>query len=115
MATPLRVLFCMGLNQNFFDLPLAQTTGVGSGFAEFVAGLEGLDGVTVLGIVEDDQHMVRPSIGWPWTGYILADVPDQPTVASACKLLRTIQVGEHTLARYMAIEARIGRPVNVSV
>ena len=113
MATPLRVLFCIGRNQNFYDLPQGRIPEVGAGFAAFVAGLGGLDGVTVLGTLEDNQHMVGPSNSWPWTGYILADVADQPTVASACKLVETVQVGEHGLWRYATIEARIGQPIDV--
>lgn len=113
MATPLRVLFCIGLNQNFFDLPLGQTAEVWSGFGAFLARLGGLDGVTVLGTLDDDQHMVGPSGSWPWTAYILADVADQPTVAAACDILRTVHIGEHGLWRYAKIEARIGRPAEV--
>jgi hypothetical protein len=59
--------------------------------------------------IDDDQTMVGTSPnGWPWTFYILAEVPDRETVA-ACNLFRTIEVGEHRLWRYMRVEARIGR------
>jgi hypothetical protein len=113
MASPLRVLFCVGINQNFFDLPVAETGTVWAGVAQFVTELNGLAGVSVLGTLDDDQHMVGPAIGWPWTAYILADVVDQPTVAAACSLLRTVQVGDHALWRYAKIEARIGRPAEM--
>jgi hypothetical protein len=65
--------------------------------------------VTVLGTLDDDETMVGTSPnGWPWTFYILADVPDRATVVAACNLFRTI-LGEHRLWKYMRVEARIGR------
>ena len=33
-------------------------------------------GLTVLGTMDDDELMVGPSYGFPWTAYILADAPD---------------------------------------
>ena len=108
---PLRVLFCIGVNQNFFDLPTGQAGPVWEGFTSMLTQLGGMPGVRVLGTIDDDRHMVGPSHSWPWTCYILADVIDQPTVAAVCNLFRTVQVGEHSLWRYMRIEARIGRPL----
>ncbi|WP_413104958.1 hypothetical protein [Streptomyces sp. Inha503] len=108
---PLRVLFCIGVNQSFFDLPTGRSKIVWDGFTSMLGQLYELPGVTVLGTVDDDQHMVGPSASWPWTCYVLADVADQPTVAAACDLFRTVQVGEHGLWRYMKIEARVGRPL----
>ncbi|MCX5240292.1 hypothetical protein OG824_34295 [Streptomyces prunicolor] len=108
---PLRVLFCIGVNQNFFDLPTGQGKAVWDGFTTMLSQLWELPGVSVLGTMDDDQHMVGPSDSWPWTSYVLADVVDQPTVAAACNLFRTVQVGEHGLWRYMKIEARVGRPL----
>ncbi|MET7852230.1 hypothetical protein AB0D78_30295 [Streptomyces avermitilis] len=108
---PLRVLFCIGVNQNFFDLPTGQGKAVWDGFTTMLSQLWELPGVSVLGTIDDDQHMVGPSDSWPWTSYVLADVTDQPTVAAACNLFRTVQVGEHGLWRYMKIEARVGRPL----
>ncbi|WP_033292454.1 hypothetical protein [Amycolatopsis jejuensis] len=112
-ATPLRVLFCIGINQNFFDLPLDQSGQVWAGFGQFMSELGGLDGVTVIGSLDDDVHQVGPSGSWPWTAYLLADVADQPTVGAACNLLRTVRVGEHALWKYARIEARIGRSAEV--
>ncbi|MFE2719910.1 hypothetical protein ACFXKI_50645 [Streptomyces mirabilis] len=109
--SPLRVLFCIGVNQNFFDLPTGQGKSVWDGFMSMLTQLRELPGVAVLGTIDDDQHLVGPSGSWPWTCYVLADVVDHPTVAAACNLLRTVQVAEHALWRYMKIEARIGRPL----
>ncbi|ASR35966.1 hypothetical protein BAY61_14225 [Prauserella marina] len=110
-ATPLRVLFCIGINQNFFDLPTERIGDVLTAFTEMTNALAALPGVRVLGTMDDDQHMVGPSAQWPWTCYILAEVADQPTVAAACGLFRSTPVGEHALWRYAKIEARIGRPL----
>lgn len=113
MSEPLRVLFCMGINQNFFDLPTGMGGLVWKGFVTLMTQMEDMDGVQVIGNMDDDSHMVGPSTGWPWTCYVLADVVDQPAVKAVCNLLRTIEVGEHTLWRYVAIEARIGRALTV--
>ncbi|MDT8913321.1 hypothetical protein [Amycolatopsis sp. PS_44_ISF1] len=112
-AAPLRVLFCIGVNQNFFDLPAGGTGAVWQSFSAMLGELAALDGVTVLGTIDDDQHMVGPSAAWPWTCYVLADVAGQPTVAEACNLLRTTPVGEHALWRYLRIEARMGRELTI--
>ena len=103
-APPLRVLFCIGINQNFFDLPKSGIGAVWTAFSGMMAEM-----VSVIGNMDDDSHMVGPSEGWPWTCYILADVDTQETVKAACNLFRTTTVGEHALWRYAKIEARIGR------
>lgn len=109
-AKPLRVLFCGAVLQNFFDLPAAQIGEVWAATGAMLKGIRDLPGVTVLGTLDDDETMVGTSPnGWPWTFYILADVPDRATVVSACNLFRTIPVGEHRLWKYMRVEARIGR------
>ena len=110
---PLRVLFCIGINQNFFDLPEGGvTTGdVWTSFVGLMDGIKGLAGVDFIGDMDDDTHMVGPSDGWPWTCYLLCDVDTQATVKEACNLLRTLQVGDSDwkLWKYVKIEARIGR------
>jgi len=112
-TTPLRVLFCMGINQNFFDLPTSQIGTVWTAFSGMMAELSRLPGINIIGNMDDDAHMVGPSGGWPWTCYILADVDHQSTVAAACNLFRTTAVGEFALWRYATIEARIGRALVV--
>ncbi|KFZ81734.1 iacB [Amycolatopsis sp. MJM2582] len=111
--TPLRVLFCIGINQNFFDLP---DGGVAAGdvwtaFVALMDGIKGLPGVDFIGDIDDDSHMVGPSDGWPWTCYLLCDVDTQETVKKACDFLRTTPVGDSPwkLWKYAKIEARIGR------
>ena len=64
----------------------------------------------LIGTLDDDETMVGTSPnGWPWTFYILADVPDRDTAVAACNLFRTVPVGEHRLWKYIRVEARIGR------
>jgi hypothetical protein len=107
---PLRVLFCAAVLQNFFDLPASDIGKVWAGTGEMLKGIRDLPGVTILGTMDDDETMVGTSPnGWPWTFYILADVPDRATAVAACNLFRTVEVGEHLLWKYMRVEARIGR------
>lgn len=114
MSESLRVLFCIGINQNFFDLPKSQIGVVWKAFAGMLAEMEDMDGVHVLGNMDDDSHMVGPSAGWPWTCYVLADVHDQATVKDVCNLLRTTEVfGDDAMWKYAQIEARIGRALTI--
>ncbi|MER6991850.1 hypothetical protein ABT337_25620 [Saccharopolyspora hirsuta] len=117
MAQPLRVLFCIGINQNFFDLP---TDGIEIGdvwqaFVSMMDQLKALPGVDFIGDMDDDSHVVGPSEGWPWTCYLLADVDTQETVKAACNLFRTTPVadGRAKLWRFAKVEARIGRALTV--
>ncbi|MDI9974260.1 hypothetical protein [Rhodococcus sp. IEGM 1307] len=112
-TAPLRVLFCIGINQNFFDLPTGQGGLVWKAFSGMMDAVADTPGVRVIGDIDDDSHMVGPSDGWPWTCYILADVDTQETVKAVCNLFRTTSVGEYTLWRYAKIEARIGRALTV--
>ncbi len=70
-----------------------------------------MPGVTVLGNMDDDQSMVGASNGYPWTTYLLADVPDLDTVHAICNLFRTTPVGDNQfkLWKYCRMEARTGR------
>jgi hypothetical protein len=108
---PLRVLFCIGVNQNFMDGTAQDMKDVWAAFLAMMRGIRDLPGVHVLGNLDDDQTMVGPSTQFPWTTYVLADVPDHETVVAACNLFRTIPVGDgtHKLWKYMRVEARIGR------
>ncbi|GAA3524495.1 hypothetical protein GCM10022222_03790 [Amycolatopsis ultiminotia] len=114
---PLRVLFCIGINQNFFDLPRDGVTpaDVWQAFVSMTDQLKALPGVGYLGDLDDDAHMVGPSEGWPWTCYLLADVDTQETVKAACNLFRTTPVGEDgaKLWKFAKVEARIGRALTI--
>lgn len=112
---PLRTLFCIGINQNFFDATVQETKDVWAAFVKMMQGIGQLPGVTVLGNLDDDRAMVGPSDGWPWTTYVLADVPDLETVHAACNLFRTTPVGDGTykLWKYAKVEARVGRELSI--
>lgn len=108
---PLRVLFCFAISQNFFDATSAEMRDVWGGFASMMSGIGKLPGVKVLGNMDDDQIMVGPSVAFPWTTYLLADVPDYETVVAACNLVRVTPIGDGTykLWKYCRVEARVGR------
>ena len=71
---PLRVVFCIGITQNFFDLPTGEGLSVWKGFSQMMGSLGAMPGITVLGAMDDDRLMVGPSTTSPWTVYIMADV-----------------------------------------
>lgn len=109
-----RVLFCGAVTQNFFDLPAAQIGKVWAATGVMLKGIRDLPGVKILGTLDDDETLVGTSPnGWPWTFYILAEVPDRETAVAACNLFRVTPVGEHRLWRYMRVEARIGRELAI--
>jgi len=114
-AKPLRTLFCIGINQNFFDATPEESKDVWLAFGGMMNAIAAMPGVKVLGNIDDDQSMVGPSVGWPWTCYVLADVPDLETVHAVCNLFRTTLVGEgpYKLWKYARIEARTGRELVV--
>lgn len=109
--TPLRVLFCIGVTQQFFDetpetLPL-RIDAIKTAFGD----LGGRFGVTVLGTMDDDELMVGSSTVFPWTAYILADAPNLAAVAAVCNVVRESAVGNDRLWKYLLIQARVGRPL----
>ncbi|MCP4597763.1 IacB protein [Neptuniibacter sp.] len=110
-----RVLFCIGVNQNFMDATQQEMGEVWQAFSAMMQGIAELPGVNVLGIMDDDRIQVGPSTSSPWTAYIMADVPDLETVTEACNFFRTTPVGDGTykLWKYCKVEARIGRELEV--
>jgi hypothetical protein len=105
----LRVLFCFGVTQSFFDAEPAQIRSIVEAIKEAFADLAGRFGITVLGTLDDDELMVGASLSWPWTAYVLADVPDIKTVAQVTNIVREHEVGGSKLWRYIRVEARVGR------
>lgn len=108
MTSPLRVLFCVTVTQNFFDLPQSAVPGVLQAFGAALANLPERFGITLVGTLDDDVVDVGAVPGRT-TAYILADAPDVETVRKVCNVFRTTPVGEHLLWRYGNIETRIGR------
>jgi hypothetical protein len=110
-SAALRVLFCLGVQQTFFDEEGAEVPSIAEAITTAFDDLAGRFGITVLGTMDDDELMVGASPVWPWTAYILADAPDLESVTAVCNIVRTAEVGSHRLWRYMRIEARVGRPL----
>lgn len=105
----LRVLFCFGVTQTFFDTDPALLGTIVQALKDAFGDLHGRFGVEVLGTLDDDELMVGASPGSPWTAYILADVPDLETVRKVTNILRETEVAGHRLWRFMRVEARVGR------
>ena len=57
--TSLRVLFCFGINQNFFDLPAdgVTTADVWQATVALISGIQELEGVDYIADIDDDSHM----------------------------------------------------------
>jgi hypothetical protein len=107
----LRVLFCFGVTQSFFEAEPASVPAIATAITEAFADLGGRFGIDVLGTMDDDELMVGASVAYPWTAYVLADVPDLETVKKVTNLLRETEVGGARLWKYMRVEARVGRPL----
>jgi len=105
----LRVLFCLGVTQNFFDLEAESRKLVIDTIKGAFDDLKGRFGIKVLGTLDDDELMVGTSLNWPWTAYILADAPHLKAITSVCDLIRVTEVDTDRLWKYMRIEARVGR------
>lgn len=107
---PIRTLFCGAVLQGFFDLPSAEIMTVLKATGKMIRTIREIDGVEVIGTMDDDETMVGTSPdGFPWTFYILADVANRDKAVEVCNLFRTTEVGEFRLWKYMRVEARLGR------
>jgi hypothetical protein len=108
----LRVLFAIGLTQEFFNLPRSEVKPVMEAFKIAFGDLEGRFGVRVLGTMDDDQTLVGAAPTRPFTCYILAEAPDRDAVIGVCNELRVTSVADDIqLWKFVHIEARIGRPL----
>lgn len=108
----LRVLFCFGVRDAFFDAGPQNRQEAFAAIPPAFANLRDRFGVEVLGTMDDDQLMVGPSATWPWTCYILADAPTLEAVAAVCNVLRSTDLAsDDKLWRYLKVEARVGRPL----
>jgi len=106
-----RVLFAFGVTEDFFGADRARIPAIMEALKRGFADLEGRFGVHVLGTLDDDETMVGASDGWPWTCYVLAEVPDRDAVVRVCNLLREVEAEGTPLWKYLKVEARIGRPL----
>ena len=106
-----RALFAFGLTQDFFSEERQKIPPIMDALLVAFAGLEERFGVKVLGTLDDDEMMVGATDTWPWTCYVLAEVPDRAAVAAICNLIRQTEIGDARLWKYLKIEARLGRPL----
>lgn len=106
-----RVLFCIGVLPANFEASESELQELLAVLKREFGDLRGRFGIEVLGTFDDDELMVGPSVAFPWTSYILADVPSVDTAIAVCGLLREVRIGDHRLWRYLRIEARVGRPL----
>lgn len=104
-----RALVCLGISPDFFSAEPEVQGQLFQAIPKAFSDLGGRFGVRVLGTMDDDELMVGPSEGWPWTCYILLDAPDHSAVASICNIVRETEVGDWKLWRFMRVEARVGR------
>ena len=107
---PLRVLFCCGVSQNFFDLPREKIGEVWQAYGAMLAAVEAMPGVRVLGVMDDDRLVVGrptarrgPSTSWPTS----------PTSTRRSPCATCIARRRYNLWRYGKIEARVGRALTV--
>ena len=107
----LRVLFCFGVTQSFFEEEPARVGEIAQGIVAAFDDLAGRFGIRVLGTMDDDELMVGASVVWPWTAYILADCPDLEAVTRVTNLLRESEAAGSRLWKYLRVEARVGRPL----
>jgi hypothetical protein len=107
----IRTLFCIGVRDAFFAAGADERTAVVQASRQAFATLSERFGITVLGTMDDDEVMVGPSDTFPWTAYILADVPDYATATKICSIVREHAVGDVQLWKYFTVQARLGRPL----
>jgi hypothetical protein len=107
----LRVLFCFGVSQSFFDEDPADVPEIAAAIGKAFEDLSGRFGLRVLGTMDDDELMVGPSVVWPWTAYVLAEAPSLESVTAVCNILREATIGSARLWKYLRVEARVGRPL----
>ncbi len=104
-----RALFCFGVLPAFYEAPDTTRRMVFDTLIEAYKDLEQRFGVRVLGTLDDDRTVVGPTLNYPWTCYILAEVADLEAVTNVCNILREFRIGDDRLWKYMKVEARFGR------
>ena len=105
----LRVLVCAGTQAAFFQAPPEERKRVFEECKKVFGGWKERFGIDVLGTLDDDQNQIGATSTYPWTFYILCDVPDLDTVNKVVDQLRR---GDFPLFKYFKVETRIGRPLS---
>ena len=106
----IRVMFCGGTLPPFFEAPLEERKEVFEMCKQVFGGWKERYGIEVLATLDDDQIQIGPTTGHPWTFYILCDVPEYEAVP---KVVDQLRHGDPPLFKYIKLEARMGRPLEV--
>lgn len=105
----LRSLVCIGVTEAFFSADEEERTAVFHATRAAFDDMPGRFGVKVLGTFDDDTLQIGPSIGFPWTCYLLLEVPSYDAATAITDAFRHTPVGDRQLWRYYKVEARLGR------
>ncbi|MFT4220437.1 MAG: hypothetical protein QM611_07980 [Microbacterium sp.] len=111
MTEQMRALVCIGVTDAFFAAGADERALVFHATKDAFAGMSERFGVTVLGTFDDDTLQIGPSHAFPWTCYLLLDVPDYESVRAIANVFRETEVGAHRMWHYYKVEARLGRPL----
>ena len=104
-----RVLVCAGVLPAFFDASAEDKSYVFSKCREVFGGWKERYGIEVLSSMDDDQLQIGPTLGYPWTFYIMCDAPSHEIMIDVVDQLRR---GEKPLSRYIKVDVRMGRPLS---
>lgn len=104
-----RALFCFGVQTAFYEAPADIRKQIFNSLQEAYDRLGERFGVKVLATLDDDRFVVGPANAYPWTCYMLAEIPNIEAVTQVCNILREVRIGDDLLWKYMRVEARIGR------
>lgn len=107
----MRALVCIGVTENFFAADADERADVFEATTTAFADIGKRFGVVVLGTFDDDTLQIGPSVGFPWTCYLLLEAPDYEAVRAITDLFRQTPVGQFQLWRYYKVEVRLGRPL----
>ena len=66
-------------------------------------------GIEILGTLDDDQLQIGPTLGYPWTFYVMCDAPSHEIMIDVVDQLRR---GERPLSKYIKVDMRMGRPLS---
>lgn len=103
----IRALVCAGVLPSFFKATPEERKQVFKRCHEVFSGWGERYGINVLGSLDDDQLQIGPTLGYPWTFYVLCDAPDHATLT---KVVNQLREGDQPLYRYVKLEVRLGRP-----
>ena len=76
---------------------------------EVFGGWQERYGIEILGTLDDDQLQIGPTLGYPWTFYVMCDAPSHEIMIDVVDQLRR---GERPLSKYIKVDMRMGRPLS---